>query len=105
MFDFPVGTKKQRRDATRYRNMLLDSGFGQIQFSVYVKYLVNSSGVRYLIPRMREQIPDNGNVRIVKLTDEQWASSYRYFGAKTLSPEPIPDQLALFHSNKEDDDE
>ena len=25
--------------------------------------------------------------------------------AKTLSPEPIPDQLALFHSNKEDDDE
>lgn len=96
MFDFPVKTAPQRHDATTYRNRLLDLGFSQIQFSVYLKYLVNSSGFRYLLPRLRQPIPDDGHVRIVKLTDEQWAASYRYFGQATLIPENRPEQLALF---------
>lgn len=34
MFDLPVETKKQRREATRFRNDLLDWGFCMVQLSV-----------------------------------------------------------------------
>ena len=96
MFDLPVKTKEQRRGANRYRNMLYDQGFSQVQFSVYAKYLINASGVRSLLPRLRQAIPVNGEVRVLRLTDEQWSSTYRYFGDREVSPEERPSQLELF---------
>ena len=90
MFDLPVKTKEQRRGANRYRNMLYDQGFSQVQFSVYAKYLINASGVRSLLPRLRQAIPVNGEVRVLRLTDEQWSSTYRYFGDREVSPEERP---------------
>ena len=33
LFDLPVGTKKQRRRATRFRNYLLDEGFAMRRFT------------------------------------------------------------------------
>ncbi|MEM8786140.1 MAG: CRISPR-associated endonuclease Cas2, partial [Pseudomonadota bacterium] len=37
MFDLPVGTKSERRAATRFRKDLLDDGFEMAQFSVYIR--------------------------------------------------------------------
>ena len=96
MFDLPVQTKDQRRSANQYRNLLYDRGFAQIQFSIYAKYLVNATGVRSLLPGLRAAIPPLGEVRILRLTDEQWASMYRFYGAAEVPPEVIPPQLALF---------
>ncbi len=33
-FDLPVGTKTERRNATRFREFLKDNGFMMLQFSV-----------------------------------------------------------------------
>ncbi len=96
MFDLPVKTKAQRRRATQYRKMLLDLGFSQVQYSVYSKYLVNASGLRGLIPWLREGVPANGEVRVLRLTDEQWASTYRYYGPEQIPVEGRPEQLGLF---------
>jgi CRISPR-associated protein Cas2 len=98
MFDLPVVTKEQRRDAGHYRNLLLDFGFSQIQLSVYAKYVINATGVRRILPAVKGAIPSGGEVRLLRLTDEQWASTYRYEGPKQLEPEPIPSQLSLFSS-------
>ena len=40
MFDLPVGTKAERRAATRFRQSLLDDGFEMAQFSVYLRISV-----------------------------------------------------------------
>lgn len=96
LFDFPVLTKAQRRDANRYRHALYDRGFTQIQLSVYAKYLINATGVRALLPVLRGAVPPEGEVRVLRLTDEQWAGMYRYYGPRELPPEPPPPQLALF---------
>lgn len=100
MFDLPVVTREQRSEANKYRKALYDSGFEQIQFSVYAKYLVNASGVRSLLPVLRGRIPANGEVRVIRLTDEQWAGMYRYYGQVELRPERVPTQLALFGAAK-----
>lgn len=96
MFDLPVQTKEQRRGATRYRMMLLDMGFSQIQFSVYAKYLINATGVKRLVTRLKLGVPSRGEVRALKITDEQWAGTYRWFGSSDIKMENKPSQLALF---------
>lgn len=101
MFDLPVLTKTQRREATRYRKMLLDLGFSMVQLSVYSKYMVNSTGVRSLLPQVKGGIPPNGEVRMLRLTDEQWASTYRFYGPKQLMMESVPEQLGLVFDESE----
>ena len=38
LFDLPVGTKKERKAATKFRQHLLDLGFEMSQFSVYFRF-------------------------------------------------------------------
>jgi len=96
MFDLPVTTKTQRRMATQYRNMLLDFGFSQVQFSIYSKYFVNATGVRRILSPLKSFIPDKGEVRAIRITDEQWASTFRWYGAIEVPMELKPSQLVLF---------
>jgi CRISPR-associated protein Cas2 len=96
MFDLPVTTKQQRRLATQYRNMLLDFGFSQVQFSVYSKYFVNGTGVRRIIGNLKTNIPDCGEVRAIRITDEQWAGTFRWYGRDEVPMEAKPSQLVLF---------
>ena len=96
MFDLPVVTTEQRRRATRYRKMLLDLGFTQVQLSVYSRYLVNATGLRSMLPVIKSQIPPDGAVRLLRLTDEQWAGTYRYWGQRDIPVDNHPEQLGLF---------
>ena len=38
MFDLPVLTKQERKDANRFRKFLLDQGFDMCQLSVYLRF-------------------------------------------------------------------
>ncbi|KAB1656983.1 CRISPR-associated endonuclease Cas2 [Pseudoclavibacter sp. CFCC 11306] len=96
MFDLPVVTKSQRREATQYRKMLLDFGFDQVQLSVYCKYVINASGLRSIVRPIKHQIPLEGQVRVLQLTDTQWASQYRFWGPASQDPEKRPEALELF---------
>ena len=104
MFDLPVKSKEQRRLATTYRKMLLDLGFNQVQLSVYAKYLVNASGARSILPWVKTNVPARGEVRMLRLTDEQWAATYRFYGPAQVDVEGKPEQLGLF-SDDDDDQE
>ena len=42
MFDLPVTTKPERKEASAFRNYLLDLGFEMSQFSVYLKFCASS---------------------------------------------------------------
>lgn len=99
MFDLPVKTKAQRRLATKYRKMLLDLGFSQVQLSVYSKLLINASGLARLLPRLRE-IPPDGAVRILRLTDEQWAKAWRFYGPVQMENQVAPSQLLLINDEE-----
>jgi len=95
MFDLPVKSRGQRKAANDYREMLYEAGFSQVQFSVYAKYLINATGMRSLLPALRGHVPPEGEVRILRLTDEQWAGMYRYYGRGEVPPESTPQQMVL----------
>lgn len=96
MFDLPVATKEQRRNATQYRNTLLDKGFSMIQFSVYARYLINGTAAIPLLNFLKLSVPPAGYVRIIQLTDKQWAGGWRLFGSEFVAPETPPGELLLF---------
>lgn len=57
MFDLPVKTKRQRHAATVFRNMLLDMGYGMVQYSVYVRYTPTQSGNRATVKMIKDNLP------------------------------------------------
>ncbi len=95
MFDLPVGSRQQRKLASAYRKWLLDLGFSMVQLSVYSKYLVNATGLRSILPKLKGAVPPGGEVRVIRLTDEQWASTYRYYGPSEVPMEAKPEQLGF----------
>lgn len=96
MFDLSVETAQLRREATRYRTHLLNLGFTRLQLSVYGKYLINSAGFDWLARRIALGIPDDGNVRVLIISDVEWSKSLIFEGAKLKKAEDKPEQLRIF---------
>lgn len=96
MFDLPVATKQQRREATQFRNLLLDLGYAMVQFSVYVRYTPTQSGNRSTVAIVKENLPAGGKVRILHVTDKQWSSAQRFSASKPENIDETPSLLTLF---------
>lgn len=97
MFDLPVGTRKQRRGATRFRQFLLDRGFEMAQFSVYMRFCAGREQADAHIRRIAESVPPDGSVQILTITDRQFGNIVTFRGReRTEIPVRKPDQLTLF---------
>lgn len=96
MFDLPVETKRQRREATRFRNNLLDWGFSMVQFSVYVKYWPLGGQDHATLRAIKNHLPSGGRVHVLGLTDRQWASGLHFVRAEQQDDGKAPEQLTIF---------
>lgn len=95
MFDLPVKDPENRRQATRFRNMLLDEGFQMAQFSVYYRVLSGKEAAEAMIHRLTDHAPPSGHVQIVTLTDKQYGNIVSLRGPD-YEPVPENEQLSLF---------
>ena len=96
MFDLPVMTPEDRRRYTRFRQALLKDGFIMLQFSVYARYCQSEESSTVHRKRVRQALPEQGNVRLLAVTDKQYAKMDCYIGKKKSTTEEPPDQLVLF---------
>ncbi len=96
MFDLPVQTKKERHAAVVFRDLLLDMGYCMIQFSVYARYTPTAEGNRSTVRTIKENLPPNGKVRVLHVSDNQWANSLRYANLIPEKEVEKPDVLLLF---------
>lgn len=96
MFDLPVKTKVQRTHANRYRKLLIDLGWSREQYSVYVRYVPTGVSVVPEITQMRSQIPAQGKVEILAVSDRQWSKALRFYNASPEEPPEPPGLLTLF---------
>ena len=96
MFDLPTGTKKQRKDAAGFRRTLLQDGFTMMQFSVYIRHCASYENSEVHIRRVKEAVPDDGMVSVLRVTDRQFGDTCTFVGRKTKPPPSAPLQLELF---------
>lgn len=95
-FDLPVGSKKEMRAAADFRKSLLKDGFTMMQFSVYTRHCASDESAQVHIRRVKANIPEKGQVSILKITDKQFGDIANFWGAKEQPPSPTPTQMELF---------
>lgn len=96
MFDLPVDTKEARRAYTQFRKALLKDGFSRLQFSVYVRHCASEENADVHTQRVQKALPDDGEVRVLTITDKQFERMHVFWGKLRKSPEAAPRQLELF---------
>ena len=96
MFDLPVYDAERRRKYTRFRTLLLKEGFSMLQFSVYARYFPGEAAATTVKNRIEHLIPEEGQVRLLMVTEKQFAKMEVFFGKTRHKAEAPPDQLVLF---------
>ena len=96
MFDLPTDSKKARKAYARFRSHLLDEGFHMMQYSVYARYCESEARANTFRNHVRHVLPDNGEVRLISITDRQFGKMEIFLGKTQTDVEKPPDQLLLF---------
>jgi len=96
MFDLPTDTKEARSKYRLFRESLLDFGYTMLQFSVYSRAVPSEESAIAQVNRVKALIPDDGEVRMLALTDKQYAKMEVFFGKIRAPTEKAPEQLEFF---------
>lgn len=96
MFDLPVSTPEERRQATTFRNFLLDEGFEMSQFSVYFRFCGDRSNTPPYVKKLRQNAPPGGKISILFFTDKQFSDIINIQSRVVQKPAKNPDQYELF---------
>lgn len=95
MFDLPVITKPERKQATRFRQFLLNEGFEMSQFSVYLRHTHSREKAQSLAKRVVAQVPPAGKVSVLFFTDKQFGEIISYHNCTAGKLKENPDQYTL----------
>jgi len=96
MFDLPVDTAAARRAYAQFRKVLLRDGFARMQFSVYIRHCASEENADVHVRRVECNVPGDGEVRIIQITDKQFERMRVFWGKRRKAPEQAPTQLELF---------
>ena len=96
-FDLPVVTKADRRAYTVFRRFLLNDGYDMIQFSVYGRILNGPDAEQKHMKRLVANLPPEGSVRMLTVTEKQFASMKLLIGLPLFQEKKVnANQMALF---------
>lgn len=96
MFDLPVTTKKGQKEATKFRNFLLDQGFEMAQFSVYQRLIGSKERFETFTKTIQANLPSAGKVHILMFTDKQYENIITFRGQSKRPRKKNPDQFEMF---------
>lgn len=74
MFDLPVETVQNRREYRLFHKALINEGFIMMQESVYTRITVNRKSAELLEQRLTKQVPQEGLVQTLIVTEAQFNS-------------------------------
>lgn len=83
-FDLPVMTPKQRHTYNVFRKYLIKNGYMMMQFSVYCKIFANREAAVKHVNILRKNVPKEGQIRMLVVTEKQYAKIEIIVGGKSL---------------------
>ena len=96
MFNLPVDTKKARKAYALFRKESFRDGFTMLQFSVYARCCPSEENATVHTVPVERMLPDNGEVRVLLLTDKQFERMRIFWGKLSGPPQAVPQQLEFF---------
>ena len=94
-FDLPTLTKADRKRANEFRRFLIKDGYIMIQLSVYCRVCKGIDTVEKHRKRLDFHVPDKGSVRLLTVTEKQYASMVLLTGTAKRSELTIESFLNL----------
>lgn len=96
-FDLPVKTIRDKKNYAQFRKYLLYEGFDMIQFSVYCRICNGHESMESIISRIEKNLPPKGKIRVLPITEKQYARTRILLGEKTTNEKYVnTHQLSLF---------
>lgn len=97
LFDLPVVSKADRRAYTVFRRFLLNDGYDMLQFSVYGRILNGRDAEVKHYQRLVNNLPPTGSVRVLTVTEKQYASMKILVGLPLFQEKTVnAQQILLF---------
>lgn len=94
-FDLPTGSKQEKKQYIRFRKYLLDNGYEMLQYSVYCRITGNRDEAEKYIARLQMNLPRDGQVRSLLITELQYEQMKILLGSPTVSEEKVKDRELL----------
>lgn len=96
-FDLPVTTREAKRAYSQFRHFLLDDGYDMVQWSVYARVVNGQDAVDLHLQRLAANLPPEGSVRALQLTEKQFASMKILVGTRCFQEKHVDArQMLLF---------
>ncbi|WP_430822277.1 CRISPR-associated endonuclease Cas2 [Carboxylicivirga caseinilyticus] len=95
-FDLPTETKKQRKEASKFRKKLIDDGFAMFQFSIYLRNCPSRENADVHIKRVKSILPEHGHIGVLKITDKQFGMMELFISQQPAAKPEVVQQLQLF---------
>ena len=95
-FDLKKKKKKDRKNASGFRTILLKDGFSMMQYSVYIRHCASSESADVHEKRINKLLPPLGKVSVLRITDKQFGNISNFWGKAEVPKAPQPTQLELF---------
>ena len=96
LFDLPTETKKERKVYASFRKKLIEDGFTMFQFSIYLRHCASRENADAHIKRVKNALPEYGQVGILCITDKQFGQMELFQGKKEKPVSTPYQQLELF---------
>lgn len=81
-FDLPVDDAIAVRRHTRFRKLLIQSGYQMLQYSVYCKICPNRDTVKWHMDYLTKHLPSDGSIMVLMVTEKQYQSIQHLVGTK-----------------------
>lgn len=75
---------QKRKAAAKFRKFLIKDGYNMMQWSVYSRICNGTDSVAMHRQRLKQNLPENGSVRALTLTEKQFESIDILLGEKHL---------------------
>ena len=89
-------TAKDKKEYTKFRRFLLTDGYYMVQYSVYTRICNGYDAVSKHKERLRHNLPNNGSVRVLVITEKQYESIEIMIGKLTLADDKILSEQLTF---------
>lgn len=96
LFDLPTETKKERKAAADFRKKIMHDGFIMFQFSIYLRHCPSRENAEVHIKRVKDMMPEHGDIGILCITDKQFGEMEIFHGKKPAPHASTAQQLELF---------
>ncbi|WP_446787845.1 CRISPR-associated endonuclease Cas2 [Macellibacteroides fermentans] len=94
MFDLPVSSRKARKEYTLFRKFLIKDGYSMLQYSVYTRITRNHDDAKVHLLKLNGNLPRNGSVRVLQVTEKQYSTMFILVGSRTASESLlIPEEM------------